>query len=226
VVGGSGGVGASTFAAVLAATAAGLRDSVLVDLDATSGGIDVLLGVEDVPGPRWSGLRLGGGQLAPDALAEGLPRWSAVAFLAADTLPAPSAVTQLLEIGRRVGPVVVDLGRWSTPARQAALGCCDLVVLVTRADVAAITAARALVKSVQSVQSVAQRAMGAVVRSTRGAGRPERIASLLGVPLIGVLPPITRSVDEPLAADALPRTSVRVARGILDATATLSVGAA
>jgi hypothetical protein len=184
-----------------------------VDLDAASGGIDVLLGAEDVPGPRWSGLRLGGGQLEPDVLAEGLPRWSSVAFLAADTLPSPAAIAQLLRVGRLIGPVVVDLGRWPTPARQAAIDCCDLVVLIARTDVAAITAARAVVRS------VAHGSMGAVVRSGRGAGRPQRIATLLGAPLIGVLPSITRAADEPLDADALPRASVRVARGILDAAA-------
>ena len=60
VVGGSGGVGASTFAAALATAAA---PATLIDLDPVSGGIDVLLGIEDVPGARWSGLRLEGGRL-------------------------------------------------------------------------------------------------------------------------------------------------------------------
>ena len=65
VVGGCGGAGASTFACVLAATAATGWPAVLVDLDPVAGGIDVLLGIEAVPGARWSGLRLGGGRLDP-----------------------------------------------------------------------------------------------------------------------------------------------------------------
>ena len=68
VVGGSGGVGASTFAAVLAAVTA---RAMLVDIDVVGGGIDVLLGIEDVPGARWSGLRVGGGRLDPGSLADG-----------------------------------------------------------------------------------------------------------------------------------------------------------
>jgi len=66
VVGGSGGVGASTFAAVLAAVTG---RAMLVDLDVVGGGIDVLLGIEDVAGARWSGLRVGGGRLDPALLA-------------------------------------------------------------------------------------------------------------------------------------------------------------
>src|SRR5579875_2141374 len=84
VLGGSGGVGASTFAAALA-TAAGR--AVLVDCDPLGGGIDVLLGVEAVPGARWSGLRVNGGRLDPHALDEGLPRWRDVRVLAADAPP-------------------------------------------------------------------------------------------------------------------------------------------
>src|SRR5690349_916184 len=59
VVGGSGGVGASSFAAVLAATAG---RSLLVDLDVAGGGLDVVLGIEAEAGARWSGLHLAGGR--------------------------------------------------------------------------------------------------------------------------------------------------------------------
>src|SRR5579862_4108186 len=99
VVGGRGGVGASLFTAVLSAVGARRGHSgrsVLVDLEAVAGGIDVLLGVEGVPGPRWSGLRLAGGYLQPSLLAGGLPRWGPVSVLAADLLPSAENVEQLL----------------------------------------------------------------------------------------------------------------------------------
>jgi len=147
VVGGSGGVGASTFAAGLARLAAhaeSVSRAVLVEIDPTSGGIDVLLGVEGVAGPRWSGLRLAGGRLEAAALAEGLPTWSSVAFVAADVTPSADSVAQLLPVARRVGPVVVDLPRWPAPARSAALTRCDLVVLITGCDVASIAGARSV----------------------------------------------------------------------------------
>ena len=82
VIGGSGGVGASSFASVLAAAAV---PSVLIDLDLAGGGADVLLGIEAVPGARWSGLQLDGGRLDPALLADGLPRWRDVAVLAAES---------------------------------------------------------------------------------------------------------------------------------------------
>ena len=90
-------------------------------------------------------------------------------------------------------------------------------LLLARADVAAITAARTVVASLGGGP------VGAVVRSSRGIGRPERIAALLGVPLIGTLPPVGRVIDEPLDSDSLPRASVRVARGVLDAALAPSV---
>src|SRR4051812_19306479 len=81
VVGGSGGVGASAFAAVLAAVAG---ESLLVDVDAAGGGVDVLLGIEAVDGARWSDLHLAGGRLDASVLLAGLPRWGPCAVLAAD----------------------------------------------------------------------------------------------------------------------------------------------
>jgi anion-transporting ArsA/GET3 family ATPase len=82
VIGGSGGVGASTFSAALAERAAQeYGHAALVDLDPGRGGVDVLLGIEAVPGARWSGLQLDGGQLDPQALLQGLPSWREVAVL-------------------------------------------------------------------------------------------------------------------------------------------------
>ncbi|MGH8862840.1 MAG: septum site-determining protein Ssd, partial [Jatrophihabitantaceae bacterium] len=92
VIGGSGGVGASTFASVVASVAG---RAVLIDLDTVGGGIDVLLGMEETAGARWSGLRVGGGYLDPALLADGLPRWRDVAVLAADEPPDPAAVAQV-----------------------------------------------------------------------------------------------------------------------------------
>lgn len=207
VVGGSGGVGASTFAAVLATAG----DGVLVDLDMQAGGIDVLLGAEDVPGPRWSGLRLGGGGLSSGALAEGLPRWRAVPFVAADVEPSVASIEQLLTVASELGLVTLDLGRAAHPARAVALQRCDLVVVVTRADVSGVTAARSIVRGVGSVPG------GVIVRSRRGSPGAERVAELIGWPLIGTLAPIGRMGDSPLASGAPPRAMHLLARGVLDA---------
>jgi secretion/DNA translocation related CpaE-like protein len=210
VVGGCGGVGASSFAAVLAAVASRERASVLLDLEPASGGIDVLLGVEQVPGPRWSGLHFDGGDLDAQVLADGLPRWASVSFLAADSPPEPAAVAQFIGVARRLGVVSVDLGRWATEARRSALTSCDLVVLVSRADVAAVTAARAVVATLGAGP------LGVIVRTRPGAPASRQIADLVGGPLIGTLPALRGVRDEPLDVGTLPRASRRVAQGVLD----------
>jgi MinD-like ATPase involved in chromosome partitioning or flagellar assembly len=210
VVGGSGGVGASTFAAVLAAVAG---DAVLVDLEPMGGGIDVLLGMENAPGARWSGLRLGGGRLDPALLADGLPRWGDVAVLAADAAPpSPSAVTELVAAAAELGVVVVDLPRGASPERCAALACCGLVVVLAAGDVAALAAARAVLTTLAGART------GALVR--RGPIAAERAAGLAGAPLLGELPPLTARREGRLDPARLPRATARIAAGVLDGVRT------
>jgi hypothetical protein len=200
VIGGSGGVGASTFAAVVTSVAAG---GVLIDLDPVGGGIDVLLGIDDVPGARWSGLRVGGGYLDPAALATGLPRWRTVAVLAADESPDPDSVAQVAASAGELGPVVFDLPRAPSPIREAGLACCDLCVVVAAAtEVRTLVAARAVLRSLPDV------ATGVVLR--RGGFGVGEAADLLGAPLLGVLPPVDRPSE---------RAAVRVAAGLVDGLA-------
>ena len=212
VVGGSGGVGASTFAAGLARLAAhaeSVSRAVLVEIDPTSGGIDVLLGVEGVVGPRWSGLRLAGGRLEAAALAEGLPTWSSVSFVAADVTPSADSVAQLLPVARRVGPVVVDLPRWAAPARSAALTRCDLVVLITGCDVASIAGARSVAAGLGTGLRIAL--------IVRGGAAPLEVASLVGAPLVGRIPGDLRRLSPDPVTWPVPLR--RVAVGVLDAWA-------
>ena len=166
VVGGSGGVGASTFAGALAAAAGA---SVLVDLDAVGGGLDVALGIESVPGARWSGLRVAGGRLDPAALMSGLPYLGSCAVLAADG-PAldVAAVEAVLDAAAAapVDAVVLDLPRAVGPVREAAVERCDLVVVLARGDVGGLVGAHLQVGLVGDVPA------GVVVRRGRGrAGR-------------------------------------------------------
>lgn len=215
VVGGSGGVGASTFAAFLALVAGrhlGGR-SVLVDLAPMSGGIDVLLGSEAVPGPRWSALRLAGGRLDPQALADGLPAWRSVSVLAADVvdLPPPVALTQLLDVARRVGPVVLDLARDPSTTRAAALERCDLAVVVAMGDVSAVTAARTVVGTL-GPGAAGPYGAGLAVRVGRTADSI-RLAGLIGLPLVGVVPAMRCAEGLP---QRVPRRMGQLVRGVLD----------
>lgn len=203
IVGGSGGVGASSFAAVLAVVAG---RSLLVDLDAASGGVDVVLGIEALPGVRWSGLQVGGGRLDPHELFERLPRWATASVLAADARELdPDAVRQVLVTARAEGTVVVDLPRAACAERAAALLHCDVVVVLARADVSGLVGAHAIAASLPDIP------LGMVTRRDCVSGADA--AELVGCPLLGELP----GLRSPWALDAArpPRTHVRVAAGVL-----------
>lgn len=206
VIGGSGGVGSSTFAAVLAWAARGT----LVDLDPWGGGIDVLLGIESVPGARWSGVRVGGGRLEPALLSAGLPRWAGVPVLAADRSPPSDGLNEVLAAVAELGCVVLDLPRAPSAERDLALEACALVVVVGRAGVRQLTAARAVISALPDVN------VGVVLR--RGEVPMGDAEPLVGAALLGVVPHLTRQL--PLGSGRPPRTLLRVAAGILDGLAT------
>ena len=203
VLGGSGGVGASTFAAALA-TSAGR--SVLVDTDPVGGGIDVLLGIEAVPGARWSGLQVDGGRLDPHLLDEGLPRWRDVRVLAADVAPAAQAVRQVVSAAAELGVVVVDLPREPGPLRSAALECCRLCVVLACTRIPGLAAARATMPAGVTVGVVLRRG------PRRDAVPSIDAVRMLGAPLLGALPPL----DGSDAGADVPRAMLRVAAGVLD----------
>jgi hypothetical protein len=204
VVGGSGGVGASTFAGVLAVLAG---SAVLVDLDVCAGGIDVVLGIEQTPGARWSGLGLAGGRLDPDVLVAGLPRAGPCAVLAADTATLdPVAVLQVLDAAARLGPVIVDLPRGFCAERAAALLRCQLVVIVARGDIAGVVGAHAVASALPELPA------GVVVRQGEVTG--PAAADVVGAPLLGMLPAL-RPGAFVLDPERLPRRATLVARGVL-----------
>ncbi|WP_375497684.1 hypothetical protein [uncultured Jatrophihabitans sp.] len=202
VIGGSGGVGTSTFAAVLAIRAGAL----LIDLDVAGGGVDVLLGIETEPGARWSGLQVAGGRLEPDALRAGLPHIGQCAVLAADVAELDAdAVGQVLHAAAGSGPVVLDLPRAACVARAAALVRCDLVVVLARADVPGLVAAHTLVAALPDLP------LGVVVR--RAEIEPRRAAHSVGAPSLGVLPGLG-TIGRRFDITRLPRATARVADGV------------
>lgn len=71
VVGAAGGAGASTLAAAVCIRAG--AGSVLIDAHPRSGGLDLLLGIEEVPGARWGEIELGEGVIARADLLRALP---------------------------------------------------------------------------------------------------------------------------------------------------------
>ena len=198
VVGGSGGVGASTFAAALAAAA---RNAVLIDADPLSAGIDVVVGLESVPGARWSGVHVNGGYLDPALLDRGLPRWGGVRVLAADVAPSASDVVQVIDAAAELGTVVVDLPRMPGDLRDKSLARCVLAVVVSSASVAPLAAARRLVASLPDVPIAMVMRRGPVTRADA--------AELLGVPVLA-------SLAEPgRGGDGVPTSWIRTGRAVL-----------
>ncbi|MDT0341886.1 septum site-determining protein Ssd [Streptomyces litchfieldiae] len=214
VLGGRGGAGASSLACALAVTAAaqGLRTT-LIDADPLGGGLDVLLGAERTPGPRWPAFVSARGRLSGTALDESLPRPRGVGLLSWDRadgarLPAEAMCTVLTAARRGGGVVVVDLPRAADEAAAEALAQLDMGLLVVPGELRAVAGAQRVIAT-----------SGALVRDLRVVARPlaagglagSELARLLGLPLAGELP------DEPglSAAADLGEPPGGNARGVL-----------
>jgi secretion/DNA translocation related CpaE-like protein len=151
VVGGRGGAGASVLAAAVAVAALTQGERVLlVDCDPLGGGLDLVLGAEDVSGLRWPELTLSGGRVPAASLHAALPAapvgadggLSVVSCGRSGPSPAPNAVAAVVQAGRRAGETVVcDLPRYPTEAARAVLDVADLTVLVVPAEVRCCAAA-------------------------------------------------------------------------------------
>ena len=199
VVGGRGGAGASTFAAALAATAATDSSDVgclLVDGDPDGGGLDLLLGIEDVPGMRWPGLVADDGRVSARALHDALPRFGdRIAVLAcgrgdAAADPRESAVRAVLEAGRGFADLIVcDAGRARGSAADPMLASADLVVFVVPAELRAVAAAETVLDRVRGHGA----RCGLVVRGPAPGGlRGPDVADALNLPLLAQMRPERR----------------------------------
>lgn len=187
VVGARGGSGASTLAAATAreAVRAGLSGA-LVELDRAGGGIDLLLGIEHEPGPRWSDLRAERAGFPPRALSLALPGWNGVTVLSGDLrggAPADGVVRAdaLRSLASAHDVVVVDAPRsvwWSDDDGEGEAVPADLHVVVAACDIRSAAAAAAMrrARPVADLRLVAR---------LPGPGRlhPEELAELAGIPL-------------------------------------------
>lgn len=217
VVGGRGGAGASVLAVALAARARARGTRVLlVDCDPLGGGLDLVVGAEELEGLRWPGLALGGGRVAAASLHEALPSPDgALTVLSCDRGgpgPEPDAAAAVVEAGRRAGETVVcDLPRHLTPAALAVLDCCDLAVLVVPAEVRAVAAAARVAEPIVARGA----ALRVVVRGPAPGGlHGDDVAAALGLDVLVSVAP------EPGLAAALDRGKVPgVRRGPLQEAA-------
>ncbi len=187
VVGARGGAGASVFAVALAQSAPA---ALLVEADPWSGGIDLVVGSEDLAGLRWPDLALQGGRLGYPALRDALPHRDGVSVLSsgrggADIEAGPLGA--VIDAGCRGGVTVVcDVPRRASEAAETALDAADLVVLVTPADVRSCAAAAAARPWVLTCNPNA----GVVVRGPSPGGlRAAEVARIVDLPLLAAMRP-------------------------------------
>lgn len=200
VMGGCGGAGASTLAALLAAGACARgQESLLIDGDEWGGGLDLAIGMQDLPGLRWRDLLNASGAINPEQLAASLPRAHGISLvswqLGAVDVPAAGigpAIAEVLKASSEAfETVVVDLSRSADGVSNLA-GYCDAYVVLVPARARATVAARALIAALPSVP------VGVVVRGPVGEGVDARmVADALGHPCLGVYPTLRRLRELP-----------------------------
>jgi secretion/DNA translocation related CpaE-like protein len=185
VIGGCGGAGASTVAAALAGTAARAGPTMLVDGDGYGGGLDVLLGAEQLPGARWPDLAGTRGRLRAAALIEALVQVEGLALLSWDRsgstdLSVDAATAVMTAAVRGFRWVIVDMPRRLDPAATVLAAAADLVIMVVPATVRAAAAAAPV-----AAQVLAHCAQLRLVVRDAGAGHltVNEIAAALDLPV-------------------------------------------
>lgn len=193
LVGGSGGLGASTLACALAYRAARLPGgAALVDLDALGGGIDLLLGAEQVDGWRWPRLNAADGHLGD--LRPYLPVVDGVSVVSMSRGPGLDLAREPLaaivgSLRRTHGLVVMDTGRSLTAAAREGMRLASRRLLLVSGRIRGVAAARQFVRAHQLEQ------VDLVLRrSTRGSLPAEVVADALGFPVIAEIPDDPRLV--------------------------------
>lgn len=202
VTGGRGGAGASVLASALASAGGAWGvETLLVDADPLGGGIDLVLGAEDIPGLRWSDLAATRGRLQPGALEAALPRVDGVGVLSwdrgsGDPVPPEAMHSVLRSAVASTDLVVLDLPRGLDPAARVAVATCDVVLVVVPAEVRATASAGRVAAQVRSACDDIR----LVVRGPAPSQLPvQAVVEALRLPLAGELRP------EPGLAPALER---------------------
>ena len=186
VVGGSGGVGASTLAAAIAQLGgAGSGGAALVDVDPIGGGIDLLLGAEQTGGWRWPRLSSAEGQLGD--LRGHLPVVDGVSVVSmsraqpSDLAREPlAAIVGSLRTWHAL--VVMDLGRSLAPAAREAVRLATRQLLVVSAAVRGVAAAK------HTLTAYGLERAELVVRRGPGELSGELVADALELPVLATLP--------------------------------------
>ena len=183
VVGASGGLGASTLAALTATVLARDGASTLVDADLGGGGLDTTLGVEHVDGLRWGDLAEHEGEVDAVGLRGALPCGPVPVLAARGPRPSTATIRSVATGLATLGPVVVDLPAGRVP--QGWRDLADLVVVLVGLRPRWLRDGERLSAT---LGEVSQRSV-LVTRGPRRAGTvATRAAEHVGLPLLEHLP--------------------------------------
>lgn len=187
VMGGCGGAGATTLAAslVLAGARRGFA-SLLLDADPFGGGIDLVLGHENVEGMRWRDLDRTQGRVSGESLRQVLPSRSGVSTLSWDRgepvdVHSSSVRAVLAAAARAYDLVAVDVPRQFDDVTEEILGRSVLIVLLVPEDIHALSASgRVLAQLQRHTGNVAL-----LTRARRGGIGSSAVSETLGLPVLG-----------------------------------------
>ncbi|MDO5668497.1 MAG: septum formation initiator [Corynebacterium sp.] len=219
VCGSSGGAGASTLAVAVARVAARSHPVTIVDADALSGGLDLLLGLEDDSGVRWPELQLGEGAVAGSDIRAVLPTTGdGIACLSAarSTIADPYRLTpQLLApvlqaLSRESGVTIVDFHP-AGPLADVVVEASDRVVILIPCEVRPAAAATRLcadfISRRAAVTTIARQRYWAGLSAsdvTRITGREviTSLSTLQGIPKLSELGGLPERLPGPLVTTA------------------------
>lgn len=203
VMGAGGGAGASTLAAGLARVAnASDQRVLLIDADPLSAGIDLILGVDDAAGGRWSDVLGISGRINPQVLKDALPNIGGITVLAPARQTAvhitPESFAQVMEAGvRGFDLVVVDLPCSMHAVNALALNQATAAILITPAHV--LSACRAVVVAEYMKQHTG--ALQFIVRHVREGLDPSVVAEAVRLPLLHAIEHRSRVSEAANTAD-------------------------
>lgn len=212
VIGVHGGVGASTLAITLAKILAKRSSHVaFVDANPASAGIELLIGIVDVPGNRWADLQ-GRGMLLPGKVNESLPMWSGVRVLSADERAGvpesgSSGVTALAALAQVNQWTIVDLPPAALVPSAGAhsyLEWCDYLFVLTAPDAVHTASTHTLIAAMAS--NVKKSIVAMNVSSKNHAAHVAQSLGVKTVHAVPYAPEIAAAFERGLPASARHRT--------------------
>ena len=220
-VGATGGAGTSTLAAAAARAASPDRHPVIVDAHRYSGGLDLLLGVEEELGARWGDIDIGEGSVDRAQLRQALPRTSdgiAVLTGARTTVAAaagrpgglPAEVDRVTTVLGAGGLTVVDAPPDALPNR------CDHAFIVVPAEVRAAAAAALISAECRAANTPVSLVLRRRGWSGLSAEEVERVASADVVAEVKNLPRLVRETEVSGLPKRLPRPLAAAADAVLE----------